>query len=297
MYARKFGLEFHKRAIVNVDDNKSFFRGKLDDDFYEMSRSMTVDFTFDDPQKAMDSMACHISAKFHSLFRDYLSRIQLLSFKKEDIDAAMLDWTLSLTDIVWTHYYNDRAAIERKDQYGSASECRCPVFFLEICFRCVLEIMSEYFKDFEKLEIVRAPLRLVPPPEPEEEPEEEPEVTDPLPPPPTEKLHSKIVDYEKIFNALDKVAFVNTSLEEFTAAIDTADFSGMLAKAKDAGTRSGYIGGVKYIIKKLRIPLGSNWFNIACDNIGETYDSLNKLNDTTRKIKNIDTSIFDNYIK
>ena len=157
--------------------------------------------------------------------------------------------------------------------------------------------MSEYFKDFEKLEIVRAPLRLVPPPEPEEEPEEEPEVTDPLPPPPTEKLHSKTIDYEKLFNALDKVAFVNTSLEEFTAAIDTADFSSMLAKAKDAGTRSGYIGGVKYIIKKLRIPLGSNWFNIACDNIDETYDSLNKLNDTTRKIKNIDTSIFDNYIK
>lgn len=297
LYSNKFGLEFHKRAVVNVDDNKSFFKGKLDDDFYEMSRSMTVDFLFDDPQKAVGSMDCHISAKFHSLFRDYLSRIQHLSFNKEDIDAAMLDWTVSLADIVWSHYYNDRVAIERNDQYGPAIECRCPVFFLDICFMTVLEIMSEYFKDFEKLEIVQEPLRLVPPPEPEEEPEEAPEVTDPLPPPPTDKKHSKNIEYEKLYNELNKVAFVNTSLVEFTTAIDNANFSGMLAKAKDAGTRSGYIGGVKYIIKKMRIPLGANWFNIACETVGETYDSLNKLTETTKKIQKISRVDFDEYIK
>ena len=93
------------------------------------------------------------------------------------------------------------------------------------------------------------------------------------------------------------VAFTNTSLEEFTYAIDQADFSTMLSRAKDAGARAGYIGGIKYIMKSLKSYLGTNWYDIACDNIGEDQDSVNKLNDSTNRIKKIDIRILSSCIK
>ena len=110
-------------------------------------------------------------------------------------------------------------------------------------------------------------------------------------------IHHKTIDYKTLYNDWVDVAFTNTTLEEFTYAIDQADFSTMLERAKDAGTRAGYIGGIKYIMKSLKSYLGTNWYDIACGNIGEDQDSVNKLNDGTKQIKKINVRILSSCIK
>ena len=154
-------------------------------------------------------------------------------------------------------------------------------FYLDICGRNVLEIAHEYFIDTETIPLVpKIKIR-----ESYVKPED------------LKTIHHKTIDYKTLYKEWVDVAFTNTSLEEFTNAIDQADFSTMLSRAKDAGVRAGYIGGIKYIMKCLKSHLGTNWYVIACRNIGEDQDSVNKLNDGTKQIKKINVKILSTCIK
>ena len=155
----------------------------------------------------------------------------------------------------------------------------------------------EYFQDCETISLVPPkPVDLNENPEYEQQPE--PALADVKPEAKEGKpIHHKTIDYQTLYDEWVDVAFTNTSLEEFTNAIDRADFSTMLSRAKDAGARAGYIGGIKYIMKSLKSYLGTNWYDIACGNIGEDQDSVNKLNDGTKQIKKINVRILSSWIK
>ena len=159
-------------------------------------------------------------------------------------------------------------------------------FYLDVCERNVLEIAHEYFIDSETIPLV-----------PEENSHIEQDSSEPKP---TQKLpkiqHTRIINYKKLYDAWNEKAFTSTTLEEFTAAIDNANFSKMMEQAENAGQRAGYIGAVKFIIKRLSQHLGSNWYDIACVSIGEDQDSVNKLNDGTKQIKKINVKILSTCI-
>ena len=71
----------------------------------------------------------------------------------------------------------------------------------------------------------------------------------------------------------------------------------MMMKAENAGTKAGFIGGIKYIIKNLARELGEAWYEIACDSIDVTKNDINKLNIWTNQIKKIDISIIKSCVK
>ena len=50
-------------------------------------------------------------------------------------------------------------------------------------------------------------------------------------------------------------------------------------------------------MKSLKSYLGTNWYDIACGNIGEDQDSVNKLNDGTKQIQKINIKILSTSIK
>ena len=286
-YTGKFGLEFRQRAIVNVNDNKKRFFEVLVEQCMTFCRQMTSDNPVLSNEDVFRQCDEPMTALIHSYFQDYITRLQASSNVAADIDAAIINWIVSLQTGIFETYNANQGKVLSKCGQTPAVEVAAMRFYLDICERNVLEIAHEYFIDTEIIPLV-----------PEEKSPIEQDSTEPKP---TQELpktqHNRIINYKKLYAAWNEKAFTATTLEEFTYAIDQADFSSMLERAKDVGTRAGYIGGIKYIMKCLRVPLGTNWYDIACRSIGETVDSVNKLNDGTRRIQRINIKILSSCIK
>ena len=280
-YTDKLGLEFRKRAIVNVNDNKKRFFEVLVEQCVTFCHQMTPD----SPMMSYDEIYRHcdepMTTLIHSYFQDYIARLQANSDIASDIDAAIINWFVSLLTGIYETYAANQGKVLSKCGRTPAVDVASMRFYLDICERNVLEIAHEYFIDTEIIPLV-------------------PEIKireSYVKPEDLKTIHHKTIDYKTLYNEWVDVAFTNTSLEEFTYAIDQADFSTMLSRAKDAGARAGYIGGIKYIMKSLKSYLGTNWYDIACGNIGEDQDSVNKLNDGTKQIKKINVRILSTCIK
>ena len=280
-YTDKLGLEFRKRAIVNVNDNKKRFFEVLVEQCVTFCHQMTSD----NPMMSYDEIYRHcdepMTTLIHSYFQDYIARLQANSDIASDIDAAIINWFVSLLTGIYETYAANQGKVLSKCGRTPAVDVASMRFYLDICERNVLEIAHEYFIDTETIPLV-------------------PEIKireSYVKPEDLKTIHHKTIDYKTLYNEWVDVAFTNTSLEEFTNAIDQADFSTMLSRAKDAGARAGYIGGIKYIMKSLKSYLGTNWYDIACGNIGEDQDSVNKLNDGTKQIKRINVKILSTCIK
>lgn len=303
-YTGKFGLEFEKRAVVDMEDNAKLFIRTLDNHFLEYSTKMDVEEDFGNPASIFNEFYHKIDDLFHSMFRDYLERIQRLTTDKQELDDAMLNWLVSLQYDIDEHYMEYGPTLERKISGGFRADVKCFTFMRDICSTIAYEMTATYFKDFENKDISRRHgLDLVVGSQ-EEKPVDAPNThvrpqhqssaqkTSGQP-----KAHNRTIDFDKLYNAWNNIAFVNTSLEEFIHAIDYADFKNMLKIAKDVGEKMGYIGCVKFIIKSLRIPLGVKWYSAACASIGETNENVGKLNEETKKIKKMDKSVINECIK
>lgn len=286
-YTGKFGLEFRQRAIVNVEDNKKLFFEVLVEQCMTFCRQMTSD----NPMMSYDEIYRHcdepMTALIHSYFQDYIARLQANSDIASDIDAAIINWFVSLLTGIYETYAANQGRVLSKCGRTPVVDVASMRFYLDICERNVLEIAHEYFIDSETIPLV-----------PEDNSHIEQDSSEPKPTQELPKIqHTRIINYKKLYDAWNEKAFTATTLEEFTEAIDHADFSKMMERAENAGQRAGYIGAVKFIIKRLNQHLGSNWYYIACCSIGETPDDLNKLNDTTKQIAKVDTKILSGSIK
>ena len=280
-YTGKFGLEFRKRAIVNVDDNKKRFFEVLVEQCITFCLQMSSDNPILSHEDIFRQCDEPMTALIHSYFRDYITRLQASSNVSADIDAAILHWIVSLLTDIFEIYVANRNKVLNKCGHTSATDFAAMRFYLDICERNVLDLAHEYFIDCETIPLVS-----------EEKPQElviKPEIL--------KSIHHKTIDYNALYKEWVDIAFTNTSLEEFIYAIDQADFSMMLNRAKDAGVRAGYIGGIKYIMKCLKSHLGSNWYDIACSNIRQDQARVNKLNDGTKRISRINTRILSDCIK
>jgi hypothetical protein len=258
---------------------------------------MSVDTSGKEDDNIFKNCNGPMTSLLHNYFADYIKRIQAESEDAVEIDQAIIAWLLALQVEVYDCYASRRNSISRQVGTNFRTEYSMMRFFFDICEKNVFDIAIEYFQDSETIPLVPEKKTKEPEPEPvvsepeQPQPEEKPEPEEPKP------VHHKTIDYKALYDEWIDVAFTNTSLEEFTYAIDQADFSTMMNKAKDAGTRAGYIGGIKYIMKSLRSYLGTNWYDIACGNIGEDQDSVNKLNDGTKQIKKINVKILPSCIK
>ena len=280
-YTGKFGLEFRQRAIVNVEDNKKRFFEVLVEQCMTFCRQMTSD----NPMMSYDEIYRHcdepMTTLIHSYFQDYIARLQANSDIASDIDAAIINWFVSLLTGIYETYAANQRKVLSKCGRTPAVDVASMRFYLDICERNVLEIAHEYFIDTETIPLV-SEIKIR---ESYVKPED------------LKTIHHKTIDYKTLYNEWVDVAFINVTLEEFTYAIDQANFSSMMIQAKNAGAHAGYIGSIKFIMKCLRNHLDAKWYAIACKSINETVDSINKLNDGTRRIQNTNIKILSSCIK
>lgn len=296
-YANQFGLEFRKRAVVVPSENQKLFSDVLADNCSKYLKRLFCMGPTESHADIYGSQAETMSELLHTSFRDYLQRAQLVSQDSNVIDEGLLTWLLTLEQTVYKSFTDNIEHIKEQFYgfYNVAYDAVC--FYLDMCLKTTFDIAVDYFNDYEKIPLVA--------PKPQQHTRRESRVISVEPAPaPVEKepespqpLHTRSINYSAIYNKWNQVAFTATTLDEFQAAIDNADFRVMMEKADNAGARSGYRGCAKFIIKQLSRYLGNNWYDIACSNIGETINSLNKLNDGTKQISRIDIKILDYAIK
>ena len=296
-YSDKLGLEFLKRAVVNVCDNrKRFFDVLVEQCMTFCSQNVAYNGTvsYEDIFRHCDEP---MTALLHKYFQDYIERLQAQSNVADDIDAAILNWIVSLLRDIFETYAVNQGKVFQRCGRTPVVDVAAMKFYLDICERNVIEIAHEYFLDTEKIPLVKPKIiQKEEPKKPAEPAAPAPKEDKPRVEPPKCK-HSCKIDYQTLYDKWNNKAFTRTSLEEFTAAIDDADFSDMMEKAENAGQKTGYIGGVKYIIKNLAKYLGEFWYEIACDSIGVTKNDINRLNVWTNQIKKIDISIIKSCVE
>ena len=153
-YSDKFGLEFRQRAIVNVADNKKRFFEILVDQCMTFCRQMTSDnhiLSYDDIFRQCDEP---MMALIHSYFQDYITRLQASSNVAADIDAAIINWLVSLLTDIFETYSANQGKVLNKCGRTAAVDVASMQFYLDICERNVLEIAHEYFIDSESIPLV-----------------------------------------------------------------------------------------------------------------------------------------------
>ena len=299
-YQGVLGLEFDQRAVIYLRDNvKRFYDTLMDQCMIFCNQMNGVDNLLTTEDEIF--MGCYkpMTSLLHKYFRDFVQRIQSISRDAKEIDDAVFHWLFSLQSEVFDNYAKNQHIIKRKCGANSRTEKAMMRFFFDICEKNVFDIAIEYFLDTEDIPLVKEDVPKV------EVPKQEAQKPAPVQPAAAPKktegedkpLHDKTVNYEKLYNEWKGVAFTGVTLEEFTYAIDKADFSLLMEKANDAGVREGYIVSVKFIIKRLGQHLGNNWYDIACLNIGQTMNAINKINDGTKRIGKINTKILSDCIK
>lgn len=279
-YNGKFGLEYLKRAVVDVEDNKKRFFEVL----VEQCTTFCLQMSADNPLMSTEDIfrQCDgpMTTLIHSYFQDYIERLQAQSCVADDIDAAILNWIVYTLHGIFETYAANQGKVLRKCGRTQAVDIAAMRFYLDICEMNIIEIAHVYFQDSERIPLVKPN---------EEQKEHMGESVGPK--------HTRTIEYGTLYEAWNETAFTRTTLQEFTYALDQADFHTMLVRAKNAGNKAGYIGGIKYIMKSLKPYLGSNWYEIACNSIGKDPNSINKLNDGTKRIKRIDVRILSSCIK
>lgn len=296
-YTNQFGLEFTKRAVVKPMENRRRFAQVLAEQCATFCVQMSNNPGGREEEGAFSFCYDKMTSLLHGYFADYVKRVQAKSDDATEIDQALMAWLLALQEEIQICYASRYNSIRRQCGATSRTDYSMMRFYYDICEKNVFDMAVEFFQDCETISLVPPkPVDLNENPEQEQQPEPAPADAKPEQEKPKVQ-HTRRINYKKLYDTWNEKAFTATTLEEFTAAIDHADFSKMMERAENAGQRAGYIGAVKYIIKRLNQYLGSNWYYIACCSIGETPDDLNKLNDTTKQIAKVDTKILSGSIK
>ena len=295
-YSGRLGLEFLKRAVVNVCDNRKRFFDVLVEQCITYCNQMSAQnpiMPYDDLFKHCDEL---MSAHLHNYFSDYIERLQEQSDNAADIDAAVLNWLVSMLTEVFDVYASNQGKVLQKCGRTEVVDIAAMQFYLDICERNVIEIAHEYFIDTERIPLVK------PKPVDEIEPVQEETATEPAPveeesgEEEPESLYDKTIDFDGMFNVWKDSAFTGITLDQFIYAIETPDFSVMMEKAEGARNNSGFVGSVKYIIKRLSEALGQRWYEAACKSIGLTTKQVDKTNFDTTRIHNMNKKVFSDCI-
>ena len=154
-YTGKFGLEFQKRAVVDVEDNKKRFFEVL----VEQCTTFCLQMSTDNPLMSSDDIfrQCDgpMTSLIHSYFRDYIERLQAQSNVADEIDAAILNWIVNTLHGIIETYVANQEKVLRKCGRIQIVDVAAMRFYLDICERNILEIAHVYFLDCEKGTLIR----------------------------------------------------------------------------------------------------------------------------------------------
>ena len=154
-YTGKFGLEYQKRAVVDVEDNKKRFFEVL----IEQCITFCLQMTADNPLMSIDDIfrQCNesMTSLIHSYFQDYIERLQAKSDIATDIDAAILNWIVNTLHGIIETYATNQEKVLRKCGRTQAVDLAAMRFYLDICERIILEIAHVYFQDCERGSLIK----------------------------------------------------------------------------------------------------------------------------------------------
>ena len=154
-YTGKFGLEYEKRAVVDVDDNKKRFFAVL----VERCTTFCLQMAAENPLMSTDDIfrQCDgpMTALIHSYFQDYIGRLQAQSNIATDIDAAILNWIVNTLHDIFETYAANQEKVLRQCGRTQTVDIAAMRFYLDICERIILEIAHVYFLDCEKGTLVK----------------------------------------------------------------------------------------------------------------------------------------------
>lgn len=154
-YTGKFGLEYQKRAVVDVEDNKKRFFEVL----IEQCITFCLQMTADNPLMSFKDIfrQCNesMTSLIHSYFQDYIERLQAKSDIATDIDAAILNWIVNTLHGIIETYAANQEKVLRKCGRTQAVDLAAMRFYLDICERNILEIAHVYFLDYERGSLIK----------------------------------------------------------------------------------------------------------------------------------------------
>lgn len=153
-YYGKFGLEYLKRAVVDVEDNKKRFFEVL----VEQCTTFCLQMSTDNPLMSTEDIfrQCDgpMTTLIHSYFQDYIERLQAQSCVADDIDAAILNWIVNTLHGIFETYAANQGKVLRKCGRTQAVDIAAMRFYLDICERNMIEIAHVYFQDCERGNII-----------------------------------------------------------------------------------------------------------------------------------------------
>jgi len=153
-YTGSFGLEFQKRAVVDVEDNKKYFFEVLVEQCMTFCKQRTADnrlMSLDDNFQLCDESMTRL---LHAYFRDYTIRLQAQSNDADDIDAAIIYWFVDTLHGIIETYASNQEKVLRKCGRTQAVDVASMRFYLDICERNILEIAHDYFQDCERIPLI-----------------------------------------------------------------------------------------------------------------------------------------------
>ncbi len=144
-YTGKLGLEPSKRAIVYVNDNKKFFYEALVDQCISFCNKMVAEESLVSSDETFQHCEKEMTKLLHSCFQEYITRLQASSKVEADIDAAIINWMVSLlTDILEAFVANQGRILDKCGRTPVVSVATMR-FYLDICEKNLLEIAHIFF--------------------------------------------------------------------------------------------------------------------------------------------------------
>lgn len=92
-------------------------------------------------------------------------------------------------------------------------------------------------------------------------------VSNVLPLPWLTRLNALDINYDSLYIAIKEKCLPWTSLSDFKYAITYADFDRIMVGAKERGSKSGAIGGIRFLISELGDKIGKDWLIKAAESI------------------------------
>lgn len=153
-YAGKLGLEYQKRAVVDVEDNKKLFF----EDLVERCTTFCMHMSADNPSSNSDVFFRQsdgpMTTLIHSYFQDYVDRLQAQSNDANAVDAAIIYWLVDTLHGIIETYTSNQEKVLRKCGRTQAVDVASMRFYLDICERNILEIAHDYFQDCERIHLI-----------------------------------------------------------------------------------------------------------------------------------------------
>ena len=149
----RIGLPSSKRAIVFVEDNKTYFYNYLRDRCVEYCEQKVGEPSGPSNDSIDKDFRTEIEDLVCSLFQSFHERILEETTEEKDVDNALLAWILRLTIEISVYACTSRDYI-KAHVVPRTSDVEISDFYYDICEKVVFDMAFHYFEDSESIPLV-----------------------------------------------------------------------------------------------------------------------------------------------